>query len=129
VLSTDLLVVYRNFPHTSCIVSICFSVLIPEKLEKSTTLIMNSWMKMDLCTWKLQVQYTDWLNLDIPSKSRSSHQELLSKFRYHLHHPVKRTPGLSKHETRKTTFTLVVDDFRVQYFSKEDADHLTALQL
>jgi hypothetical protein len=45
----------------------------------------------------------------------------LSKFGYH---PVKRTPGLWKHETRKTTFTLVVDDFGVQYFSKEDADHL-----
>jgi uncharacterized protein YegP (UPF0339 family) len=37
---------------------------------------------------------------------------------------IKRTPGLWKQETKKTTFTLAVDDFGVQYFSKEDADHL-----
>jgi hypothetical protein len=45
----------------------------------------------------------------------------LGKFGYH---PVKRTHGLRKCTTRRTTFTLVVDDFGVQYFNKEDADLL-----
>ena len=50
----------------------------------------------------------------------------MSRFGYH---PVRFTPGLWKHETRPTIFSLVVDDFAVQYTSKEDADHLlSALQ-
>jgi hypothetical protein len=53
-----------------------------------------------------------------------ANQNLIKNIGTFGYHPVKRTPGLWKHETRKTTFTLVVDDFGVQYFSKEDADHL-----
>ena len=53
-----------------------------------------------------------------------ANQDLIKNLAKHGYHPVKRTPGLWKHETRKTTFTLVVDDFGVQYFNKEDADHL-----
>jgi hypothetical protein len=53
-----------------------------------------------------------------------ANQDLIKNLARHGYHPVKRTPGLRKHETRKTTFTLVVDDFGVQYFSKEEADHL-----
>ena len=53
------------------------------------------------------VQYLVCLNLDV-----------------YGYHPVKRTPGLWKNKTRRTTFTLVVDNFGVQSFSKEDADHL-----
>jgi hypothetical protein len=53
-----------------------------------------------------------------------ANQDLIKNLAKHGYHPVKRAPGLWKHETRKTTFTLVVDDFGVQYFSKEDADHL-----
>ena len=34
------------------------------------------------------------------------------------------TPGLWRHTHRKTTFTLCVDDFGIQYFSKSNADHL-----
>ncbi len=37
------------------------------------------------------------------------------------------TLGLWKHETRPLTFTLVVDDFRVKYESKDDMDHLNAI--
>jgi hypothetical protein len=36
--------------------------------------------------------------------------------------PVRFTPGLWKHSTRRTTFA--VDDFGIKYFSKADADHL-----
>jgi hypothetical protein len=34
------------------------------------------------------------------------------------------TPGLCRHVTRRTTFTLAVDDFGIKYFSKADAEHL-----
>ena len=34
------------------------------------------------------------------------------------------SPGLWRHTSRKTTFTLCVDNFGIQYFSKPDADHL-----
>ena len=53
-----------------------------------------------------------------------ANQDLIKNLAPYGYHPVKRTPGLWEHETRKTTFTLVVDDFGVQYFSKDDADHL-----
>jgi hypothetical protein len=34
------------------------------------------------------------------------------------------TSGLWKHDTRPISFTLVIDDFGVKYFNKEDAEHL-----
>ena len=37
---------------------------------------------------------------------------------------MKYTPGLWRHNTRKTTFALCVDDFGTKYFSKDDAHHL-----
>ena len=40
------------------------------------------------------------------------------------------TPGLWRHRSRPTTFTLCVDDFGVKYFCKADSDHLVhALQI
>ena len=42
------------------------------------------------------------------------------------YHPVRHTPGLWKHDTRPTTFTLAVDDFGIKYFNRADADHLFA---
>ena len=38
------------------------------------------------------------------------------------YHPVKQTPGLWVHNSKKTIFSLVVDNICVQYFSTEDAD-------
>ena len=50
----------------------------------------------------------------------------MSPFGYH---PVKHTPGLWFHNSKRTLFILVVDGFCVQYFSTEDADHfLNALR-
>ena len=37
---------------------------------------------------------------------------------------MKLTPGLWKHRTKPTTFSLCVDDFGVKYFSTSDAKHL-----
>jgi hypothetical protein len=44
-------------------------------------------------------------------------QDLIKNLAIYGYHPVKRTPGLWKHETRRTIFTLVVHDFGVQYFN------------
>ena len=45
----------------------------------------------------------------------------LDKFGYY---PVQHTPGLWRHKTRATIFTLVVDDFAIKYATHQDADHL-----
>ena len=42
------------------------------------------------------------------------------------YHPCKQTPGLWTHTTKRTIFTLCVDDFGVKYFGKTDAGHLIA---
>ena len=42
------------------------------------------------------------------------------------YYPVDHTPGLWRHCTKLTTFTLAVDDFGIKFFSKTDADHLFA---
>ena len=44
----------------------------------------------------------------------------ISPFGYN---PVQHTPGLWIHDSRKNIFSLVVDDFCVQYSLMEDADH------
>ena len=45
------------------------------------------------------------------------------------YHPVQHTPGLWVHDSRKTLFSLVVNNFCVQYCSTEDAEHfLNALR-
>jgi hypothetical protein len=40
--------------------------------------------------------------------------------------PAPHMPGLWRHTTRSTTFTLVVDDFGVKYTSLDDANHLVS---
>ena len=39
------------------------------------------------------------------------------------YHPVQHTPGLWVHNTRPTIFSLVVNDFCVQYSSMDDTNH------
>ena len=39
------------------------------------------------------------------------------------YHTVQHTPGLWVHDSRKTLFSLVVDDFCAQYCSTEDSNH------
>ncbi len=48
-------------------------------------------------------------------------QARLAKVGYHQS---KIIPGLWTHKTRKTCFTLAVDDFATKYTSMEDAQHL-----
>ena len=49
---------------------------------------------------------------------------LETRLNAHLYHHRKTTPGLWTHEWRPICFTLVVENFGVNYFGKEHADHL-----
>jgi hypothetical protein len=40
------------------------------------------------------------------------------------YHPTTHTHGLWTHDTQPISFSLVVDDFRVKYVSREHAEHL-----
>ena len=40
------------------------------------------------------------------------------------YHPVQHTPGLWKHNTQATVFTLVVDYFAIKYAPRQDAEDL-----
>jgi hypothetical protein len=58
-----------------------------------------------------------------------AYKELKAHLKPHGYVPMRFTPGVWRHLTRRTTFTLAVDDFGIKYFSRADADHLfTALE-
>ena len=50
------------------------------------------------------------------------------RLKFHLAHfgfaPVSRTQVLCKHTTKPIIFSLIVDNFGVQYIGKENSDHL-----
>ena len=50
--------------------------------------------------------------------------QLVRKLKRFGYEPMSQTPRLWKHTSCRTTFTLCVDNLGVQYFSKDDADHL-----
>ena len=52
-----------------------------------------------------------------------TNQELVKHMAPFVYYPVHHTPGLWVHDNRHTIFSLVVDDFCVQYSSTEDAEH------
>ena len=60
----------------------------------------------------------------LAQSGRLAHDDLKQHLAKYGYYPNKRTHGLWRHRTKRTTFTLVVDDFQVCYFSKEDANHL-----
>ena len=51
-----------------------------------------------------------------------ANQELVKHMYPFGYHPVKHTPGLWVHDSKKTLFSLVVENLCVQYCSTEDAD-------
>ena len=53
-----------------------------------------------------------------------AHNELIKHLAPYGYAPVQHTPGLWKHETRDTIFSLVVDDFAIKYISTENIHHL-----
>jgi Reverse transcriptase (RNA-dependent DNA polymerase) len=55
---------------------------------------------------------------------RLANDQLVTFLASYGYRPVEHTPGLWRHDTRPIMFTLVVDDFGVQYTAQEDLDHL-----
>ena len=53
----------------------------------------------------------------------SANQDLVKHMAPFGYHPVQHTPGLWVHDNRNTIFSLVVDNFCVQYSSTKNADH------
>ena len=60
----------------------------------------------------------------LPQAGLIAQQRLNAHLYKHGYTPAASTPGLYIHHTRKTTFTLVVDDFGVKYHNKTDALHI-----
>ena len=50
--------------------------------------------------------------------------QLVRKLKRFGYEPMPQTPGLWRYTSCKTTFTLCVDNFGIQYFSKADVNHL-----
>ena len=60
----------------------------------------------------------------LPQAGRLAYVQLIKHLKLHGYERAGFTPGLFKHKTRKTIFSLVVDDFGVKYTSMDDAMHL-----
>jgi hypothetical protein len=60
----------------------------------------------------------------LPQAGRLASDELVPYLAKHGYHQLEHTPGLFKHEVRPVIFSLVVDDFGVQYVGRENAQHL-----
>jgi hypothetical protein len=60
----------------------------------------------------------------LPQAGIIANQLLRKRLAPHGYYEVTNTPGLWKHKTRPTTFTLVVDDFGIKYVGDEHAHHL-----
>ena len=60
----------------------------------------------------------------LPQAGIIANQLLRKRLAPHGYHKCKHTPGLWKHDSRPTTFTLVVDDFGIKYVGDEHAQHL-----
>jgi hypothetical protein len=60
----------------------------------------------------------------LPQAGRLAYDKLKAHLAPYGYHPAARTPGLWTHDTRRTVFTLCVDDFGIRYSSQDDAQHL-----
>ncbi len=55
---------------------------------------------------------------------RLAQDRLIAHLDSHCYYVAANTPCLSKHRSRSTIFSLVVDDFGIKFGSQADADHL-----
>jgi hypothetical protein len=60
----------------------------------------------------------------LPQAGRLAYDKLKTHLKPYGYTPAARTPGLWTHHTRRTVFTLCVNDFGIKYSSTEDAEHL-----
>jgi hypothetical protein len=60
----------------------------------------------------------------LPHAGLIAYERLVKHLELYGYHPSRHTDGLWTHETRPILFSLVVDDFGIQYVGREHADHL-----
>ena len=60
----------------------------------------------------------------LPQSGANSHDELEERLNKEDYYQSKIVPGLWRHKTRPTVFTLIVDNFGIKFLSKNDLDHL-----
>jgi hypothetical protein len=60
----------------------------------------------------------------LPQAGRLANDQLVQHLATYGYTPCPITPGLWRHESRHIMFTLVVDDFGIQYETKTDVEHL-----
>jgi hypothetical protein len=85
-----------------------------------------------IAQYKLQALVSNgYVNIEIrkgmyglPQAGKLANQQLTTHLGKYGYKPTANTPGLWQHETRPTTFSLVVDDFGIKYMHKDDAKHL-----
>ena len=53
-----------------------------------------------------------------------AYENLVTNFKKIGYEPIPHTVGMWKHQKREICFCLCVDDFRIKYFSHDDAQHL-----
>ena len=91
---------------------------------------------IDTCDLKALVDYQGWIYMliekgmyGIKQAGIIMNQELVKHMAPLGYHPVKHTTRLWVHNSKKTLFSLAVDNFCVRYCSTEDVDHfLNALR-
>ena len=69
----------------------------------------------------LELRHAVW---GLPQAGILANKRLKWKLAPFGYHECNNTPGLRYHNTRKITFTLVVDDFDVKYVANSDVEHL-----
>jgi hypothetical protein len=69
----------------------------------------------------LKMQRAVW---GLPQAGTLANKLLCKQLDPHGYNKCKQMPGLWKHKTRHISFTLVVDNFGVNYVSKDDVNHL-----
>jgi hypothetical protein len=60
----------------------------------------------------------------LPQAGRIANDHLVLNLNKHGYHQAKHTHGLFNHNTRDISFSLIVDDFSVEYIHSRDAQHL-----
>jgi hypothetical protein len=63
----------------------------------------------------------------LPQSGILANQLLQKRLAPYGYHPVRHTPGLWRHNTKPTSFLLVVNDFLVKFVDKTNADQLLAI--
>jgi hypothetical protein len=62
----------------------------------------------------------------LPQAGLIAYERLVKHLAKYGYHPCRHTDGLWRHDTRPILYSLVVDDFGIQYVGREHADHLLA---